>query len=345
MRGSHHRLAWLFATLLGACGTQGAHDGGGANLPNRGIVPYDAPPRMDAGTDDAGVDAGEPEPPEPPVIAGPDDAAERGYTAPSALVIDGAVRLWAERLGDAPAVVHIPLGPDGLASVGPPEVVLEGVGRPSVIRDGDGFLLAGTRDGAIVFARSADGGTFAIVDAPPVAPEAPYERGGIGEPSLVAHADGFVLFYGARRTEDGPVLLVMTRGGADLRFAGRTVVLQPGGGCVDTFGVAGPCWDGAGVDQPEVRLARTASGRAIWRLFYSGQRPDGDAALGFAGGFTPDAFQRYPFNPIVAPRGEDALHPSNVRLADRYLLYSARGTFRASIQVRVNDGGAASEQF
>lgn len=316
-------LAWAVA----GCATQGGEGGGAANLPNRGIVPYE---KVELG--DAGV---------PIVLAPPDDDTRVGGA--SAVVDGGRVVLYVE-LGGSVARAE---SADGVV-FGAPETVLSAgaaIGSPAVARAGDAWHLVYVRDGgrAIGYARSADGRRFEAEAAPLLVAEGEDEAGGLDGPSLVPVDGGFRLYYAARADADSPFRVAWAESGPDLRFERRGVALEPGAGCVDFLGKTVTCWDADGVESPEVRRARTPTGRTVWRMFYTGRR-GGKTGLGFAASFDGVAWSRYAHNPVLDDAGSER-EPSNVLLGGRYLLYFVQGRRPPAIGAAVSAAGRPADTW
>ncbi|TNF26971.1 MAG: hypothetical protein EP329_20280 [Deltaproteobacteria bacterium] len=300
-------LAFVLAGLVGGasgCAAQGGEDGGGANLPNRGIVPWTR-----VTPDEAAF-----------ILVPPADAPAVRWREPCALVTDGAVRLYLEArdtdTGDA-AVLWAE-SPDGAAFTAP-SVALDDAAAPSVTEAPDGTLWMAfvSPDGATLgLASSLDGERFTVVDPAVVVAD---DGATVDAPSLVHDGAQLIVYY-ARTDADGSTHIARVRG-VDGSALPAEVVLEAGTGCVDPSGDAEPCWDADGVDSPDVRLATTAAGRRVFRLFYRGAR-GASGGLGFAASYDGLSFSRFAFNPVYDERFDER-GPSSVRLGDRYLLYWA----------------------
>ena len=270
-------LATGFCALFAlGCATLGedetkAHAGGAANLPNRGIVPYEVVQF---------VRDTQPSPWLYPPPLTPDLPAVRDA---SALSTPDGVALFAHVttadavfFGRADAATGLAFGPFAPLAAELPE----GAAAPAVIRDADTgtwHLLFETPEG-LFHTTSVDGRAFPGLAAPErwlvADADDPDEAGGIGAPSLVIDAGTFHVFYRARSADEAPVSVIrhvarpLERG----EFGARVTVLRPGEDCTDPQGMPFPCWDAERVGDPEVRLAHTAAGGRIWRMFYAGGR-------------------------------------------------------------------------
>jgi len=275
--------------MLTACAAQGGDEGGGARLPNRGIAGWIVSGSID----------------EPFVIeSGAGDAALFG--GPSALVVEGEIVVWFHALGAGAPVVRRAASPDGEA-FGPATDALAEARDPSVVCADDGafWMAFADPEGGLGLARSDDGRTFERVTASGLPAGT--------EPSLVIDDRRFVLYA----VVDGAI--VRAEAGADRAFGEATVVLAPGTDCADAFGVAEPCWDATALGGPDVRLARTATGRRVLRMMYAGRR-GATSDLGFAASFDGLTWSRYAYNPVVE-QGFSQESPSAIALPDGYALY------------------------
>lgn len=315
-------LAVALATASASCAALGGDDGGGANLPNRGIGPWEP---LDPGgalllTPASGSDLGEP-----------------------AVIADGdGVRLFLDEegpYGDVAVIAYA--SPDGarLERVG---VALRGARAPSVTPGDDGGLWMAYLDsatGAIGLAVEGADGAFTVREASALEP-GPGEV--LASPSLARDGARWLLYYTLSRPDEAPVI-ARASAGDDLAFAFDAVVLAPGVDCVDAAGVAKTCWDAASVSAPDVAIARSAAGQRVYRLFYRGAKvSQGD--LGFAASYDGLIFSRYPYNPVL-DTSADLDGPANVRVGDRFLLYwhERRSSTVTGIGAGVNDAGRPSE--
>ena len=350
-----HSIALMSAAAfaISACGTAAEGGGGGDNLPNRGIVPYDIVTLLRGAV------------PQPWLFAPTGDAAAMSFGDPSAVTTDDGVTLFGTAQQAGAHFVGRADSTTGL-DFGAVESVLDDTPadarNPAVAVDadtGDWHLIFTTADG-LLHGTSQDAGRHFTLDAVPYLvadPDDPAEAGGLSGASLVIESGTAHLFYESRpagrnggleeganadhlaviRHTAGPV-----SGG---HFDRRTTVLSPGVACVDVTGADFPCWDVAGVGDPEVRSAKTAAGRRVWRLFYVGRSTTAEA-IGFAAAFTPDTpFERYAYNPVLKDKALKWGAPSNVQLDDGYLLYFGLTGRRLAVGVAENKNGVASERF
>ena len=334
----------LCAALFGlaACGSLGGDQGGDSNLPNRGIVPYDH--AVDEETEDN--------------LYALRSTEDEVFVSSSAVVIDERVHLVVE-VRDADGVSRFARTSttDGL-ELDPLETILstgdvpsaEGINAPSIADiDGALHLVFGVDSGDQIWHAVYDQG-WNETQGPELilSAESDVDGARVSAPNLVATDEGVVLYYEAvADTEDATPTIVRASGGSDFSFSTRQVVLEAGVGCLDTDGVSETdCFDVDGVGQPEVRVAESATGRTIYRLFYSGY--DGTrTGIGFASSFDGIDWQRYEFNPVIDEGGR-AEQPTNVRQGDRYLLFyylRARSAVDSGILPTFNEGGQPSESF
>lgn len=345
-RHAHLLLLSLLLWPLAGCAALGGGGGGGDELPNRGIVPWERfrPPGADG--------------PEDFVLAPADPGAER-LTAPSAVVVDDVVHLYYEvrpQVGESPSRIERAVsGPAGLV-FGAPEVVLDGAdappwlgtrpSSPSVVGYEGTWIMAvsyGAGEG-FALAWSLDGEAFAWLPEPALIRLGGGEAGGVLAPALVADDDLVTLYYEAR-TAAGVASIRSAIAGWDLAFERAGVVLQPGVACAGPDGQPESCWDAGSVGSPEVRVATSAAGTPLLRLFYSGTSGS-KGSLGFAASWDGDIWDRYAFNPIVDD-SYDQREPSNVRLGDHYVLYVAEEQSKTAhgIAAFVNAEGHPNEHF
>ena len=329
----------VLAAACVACGTTGGAGGGGANLPNRGIVPYEVVTFV-RGTRVSGW-----------LYPPPVDPALPAVRDPAAVVTAEGVALFAHVTTSDGAALARADAPTGL-DFGPFEPVLAATPvdarAPAVTVDpasGRWHLLV-TRDDGLYHGESADGRRFVLDEQPWVRPEGDEEAGGLGSASLVI-VDGtaHVHYTALDASEDARTVVRHVAGPPGGALGRRTTVLVPGRDCLDVQGKPQACWDTAGVFDPEVRVARTATGRRLYRMFYAGRRGE-VAGLGFAASEAPDgAFSRYAYNPVLEDDKYGRTSPSNVRLDEAYLLYFAQPTARPAVGVAENAVGVPSESF
>ena len=336
---------WLLGLCgaLSACGLLGADEGGAERLPNQGIYPYiplGAEPQDELESDvlDASIEHVEAsrsvEPQSAAWLVRP--AAEGAWrlSEPSALRDAHRLRLfWELRdLDTERSQIMAAESLDGGLSYGPAEVVLDGtqgpawleqsVGAPAVIRAKDGTWQMAFEFGArkgIAVATSEDGWRFSWPVEPSLSAEES-DVGGVGSPSLVLLGSSRYLYFDrvADADESTVIALAIDEGTGDFRRIGD--VLSPGTDCAEADGTRERCWDASSVSHPEVRVGVTATGKRIFRLWYTGvERKKG--ALGYAASFDGVSWSRFAFNPIVADGARDYSQPTNVQGDNAYLLY------------------------
>ncbi|MCB9534293.1 MAG: hypothetical protein H6698_08315 [Myxococcales bacterium] len=325
------------AALVCACGSLGGDGGGGENLPNRGVIPFNYQTVVEG--------SGEPEP-DPYVILDP-DRAELGE--PFADLVGDGVRLWVERRSRDGDELGVFESPDGRTFDGAyaPQLTaaafaeLSGVdaadiGAPSVFHTtaGETWLALDWNDDdgvAVLRLEPAPVAVVALVSAA--------DRGvdGLSSPSIAASpaGDGLVLFATAVRDGGDPIIVVAALSSDGV---GPLADAVPSGvPCVDAEGAEVACWDADGAGAPDVRLARTAAGRRYLRMFFAGGS-DLDEALGFAASFDGVTWDRYPYNPTFDDGRTKTLAPSVVRIGDAWLMYLERRTARVGgIALAIND--------
>lgn len=325
------------AAFACACGSLGGDGGGGENLPNRGVIPFNYQTVVEG--------SGEPEP-DPYVILDP-DRAELGE--PFAELVDDGVRLWVERRSRDGDELGVFESPDGRTFDGAYATRLTAaafaelagvdatdIGAPSVFHTsgGETWLALDWNDDA--------GVAVVRLEPPPVSVVALVRAGDRGvdalsSPSIAASpdGDGLLLFATAIRGDEDPVIVVasLTSDGV-----GPLADAVPSGvPCVDAEGAEVACWDADGAGAPDVRLARTAAGRRYLRMFFAGGA-ELDEALGFAGSFDGVTWDRYPYNPTFDDGRTKTLGPSVVRIGHAWLMYLERRTARiGGIALAIND--------
>jgi hypothetical protein len=336
---ARNAAAFACAIVATACGTTGGPGGGGENLPNRGIVPYEVVTFI-RGTQ---VSAWLYPPPVDPALPAVRD--------PSAVTTDDGVALFAHvttaegsGLARADASTGLDFGPFSPILAETPEDAR----APAVALDPETgrWHLVVTRADGLYHGESADGRTFTLDTAPWVVPEGPEEAGGLGSASLAFDGGRVHVFYTATdATEDARSVLRHAAGRPGEPLGARRTILEAGRDCLDVQGKPQACWDAAGVFDPEVRIATTATGRRLFRLFYAGLRGE-IASIGFAASEAPDrGFVRYAHNPILEDDKYGRTSPSNVRFGEAYLLYFAQPTRKPAVGVAENAAGVPSERF
>lgn len=303
------RPALLALCLLG-CAAGGDPGSGDRELPNRGFAPY----AKVIDEEEALV----------PVLTVEDARLDH----PSAvLTADGEVALFVEVCpDDTPCHLARADSPDGL-TFGAPTTVLEddrGLHAPFAQRDGDAWTLwMVVGDGAAIARATGDGRTFG----------APVE--------VLTAADGETL--GSPSFADGALWL--QRGEALARapaegdgFGAPVDVYTP---CADD---AEDCWPtGGGLQDPEVRLTRSATGRALLQVAFAGGK--GRRGLGFAASEDGLTWSPFRFNPSLDDDSKDERAPTVIRRGDAYLLYFVQDGRRPLLGVAVNDAGKPSATF
>ena len=327
------------ALAVAACGTTGGAGGGGENLPNRGIVPYETVTFI-RGTRVS-----------PWLYPPPVDPALPAVRDPSVVATDDGVALFAHvttaeggAVARADASTGLDFGPFAPILTETPEDAR----APAVALDpatGRWHLIVTRADG-LYHGESADGRAFTLDAAPWLVPEGPEEAGGLGSASLAFEGGRVHVYYTAlEAADDARSVLRHTAGPPGGPFGPRRTILEAGRDCLDVQGRPQACWDAAGVFDPEVRVATTATGRRLYRLFYAGLRGE-TASIGFAASATPDGdFVPYAHNPVLADDKYGRTSPSNVRTGEVYLLYFAQPTRKPAVGVAENATGEPSERF
>ncbi len=331
------RGAWPLLLTVISCGTLGGEDGGAENLPNRGIAPY-VPVSLESletVTDFVF----------PPALL-PGQVAVR---SPSMVVYGQTISMFALVVaGGDPPLLGRADSPDGIV-FGPFVDVVPGLrpdasASPTVAIDESGLwhLVFGDASGSVLWHAVSDDGRSFIPDGVPLLVADPDEAGGISSPSLV-FADGVAhIYYQARSAMGLPASIKHTAGPT---FQSRVSILDSGAGCKDLKGQPTACFDGSGVLEPEVRIAVTATGRRVFRLFYVGLRGE-VRTLAFAAAHLADTpFERYAYNPVLEVSGRKLAEPTNVRFGARYLLYTGTTALRGGVALSINETGIASESF
>ena len=322
--------ASALAFALAACGTLGDVPPSEAALPNRGVTPWTLVDILRGAWLSSWV------------FVPPATPAQPAVTEPCALWRDGVHVFAAVRLGER-AFIGRGASEDGLV-FGDFETVLDapGLRAPHVARDVEGRLhlvaaVAPNFD-RIVYAVEGDDGTWRLDDAP-WALATDGER--LESPSIVFDTEDAPWLYWTRITEGAPSRVDAQRGPD---ASTRRVVFEGATGCVAPSGAASPCWD-AGVARPDVRRATTAAGRAVYRMFYAGERGE-SSAIGFAAAFSPEGpFERYAFNPVLEVDGRALTAPSAVARPNDYALYVGLEGGRPGVMLAIDDAGAPSERW
>lgn len=311
-------------SALSACATQGGEDTNGqVNLPDRGIAGWKPVTHDDKA-----------------YTLSPGTGATEVWGGPAALVVGDEVVVWFHAIADDDSMeVRVRRSPLAGDAFGDAVVALADARDPSVAVASDDRLWMAFVDasGALGLAVADD------VDASFERQSASGLPAAASEPSLVidhaAGADRLVVFA----VVDGAI--VRSEAGADLAFGASEVVLAPEGDCVDAFGEDEPCWDETALSGPDVRIATTAAGRRVWRMFFAG-RQAAQSDLGFAASYDGHAFSRYATDPVVSGTLSE-FAPTSVIAGDDYLLYyvEQRSASSAVIAVARTQPSAPSERW
>ncbi len=351
-------FAFAPAALLVACGSLGGGGGGGDGLPNRGIAGYTMV-RVEGSGEGSAVDAAD-LPPEY-IHSNADDRPR--LVEPSAWLHDGAIEMLAERRErDDSAIVWLRSTDGGSTFSEPVDLLVpaalpaewgawEELSAPALLRTSVGWVVAvGVGDGeGIGLLRGA--ALDALVPDPALAlvPTEAFELEGIGAPSLVSDGDVLLLYYQTAGTNG-----VEGSGAVDYSAAIALARIEPDGAVVregvvvdaSVCGDAEECLEAEGIGSPEVRLATTAAGRAVYRLFASAG-DDGTDAIVFAASFDGRAFSRFPFNPVIDEARFAEYGATNLRIDDTYVLIYTREPSRGTrgIVRAINAIGDAADRF
>lgn len=312
-------LLWLAVSLAAAsaaCGSGGPNAGGSVAFVDPAVAPFI---KYDTRPEEAnllGVQA--------IVHAAPFGAR---YGDPEAVLVGAEHRLYYAT--DA-GRIELATSPDGVlwTRVGvvlAPSEPWEGgaVSGPTVLRDAGGFRLyyeGGARAG-VGLATSADGLAFDKHPANPLlAPSAAWEGGRVGNPTVRTDGAGrFRMLYdgdggrgvGAAVSEDG---LAWTKEGGAPAIA-----------------LGGPeDFDAERASDPTLLIERTALGREVFRVWYTGRDGSGNESIGAAGSFDGVSFEKFSGNPVMdeilpVNVGVDEVEPSVLRVGGGYtFLYYAQ---------------------
>jgi hypothetical protein len=285
-------LPALASLMLLGCGAAGGPDGGGANLPSRGIAPWTAPSEEPLLEPEAGI----------------------AYTRPSVLSdAAGALVHFTETGPEGSRLLRARLAPGGSTFTGAPEAILDDASDAGVFRGDDGVTWVAwvEGDGTVSVGRMDAAGAVALHLSTDLVATSPMP---------VVTPEGALRLYAI---QDGAVSLADL---GDEGITGTREVFTPGTGCVDDDGADEACWDGDAIVDLDVRLATTATGRRVWRMTYTGQRGS-THGFGFAASFDGVAWERYAFNPTHAA-GNAARAPSTAVDGGRYVLIHANRTSR-----------------
>lgn len=220
----------------------------------------------------------------------------------------GAASLYALATETGVSAVYRFVAPDGRsfeAVPDPPTPVLaagaESLDAPEVARVGDEIRLYYSTPSGIHVARSNDGVSFTPD------PNATLGAGGAGwEGGQAPRAPAFLtvgpgdhrLFYEVQ----GRIGEARSSDGLSWERVGAGPVLEPG---PDLAGE--PPFDGGGVGDPEALRVRSAEGRWITRLYYTGRGSDGSTGIGLAARFGDQGpMTRATAPALTGPRGPRA---------------------------------------
>jgi len=282
--------ASIIALALPACAAEGGREGGGDNLPDRGITGWE---RSASDTTK-------------PFVLTTEGMPLGGA---SAVVVAGQVLVYGHRVSAESTFELFRAEGDATGASFAAPVPLGIAGHdPSVLRvDGRYWLAYVDAANAIALATSSDGRTFTALATIGIAAD---RRG----PSLVIEGDRMRLYLST-----GTTLVHTEAVRSDAPSFGPEVeVLAPGIGCVDPSGVAEACWDEDAIVDAEVRRATTPTGGVVYRMFYAAHA-GGDSDIGFAASYDGVTFERFPYNPVLTGTFDER-SPTSVIAAGIYVL-------------------------
>jgi hypothetical protein len=165
----------------------------------------------------------------------------------------------------------------------------------------------------------------------------------LGSPALVTETQGRVLYFDVM--VEGQQSQIERARETDERWEREGGVFSSGQDCVNASGKESPCWDDAGVGQPDVRLTLGTQGDAVLRLFYVGIR-FGKGHVGFAASWDGVTWERGAINPVFSA-GRNEGEPSNLVFRDAYRLYMAQqqSTGERWLVLATDSRGFVSEFF
>lgn len=219
----------------------------------------------------------------------------------------------------------------GVAPYRPVGEILRDATSPSAIVDGREVVLYFERTGSI-FSVRGDGLRF---DGPEM-----LVRTNAGQPSVTADRLAYVEAGGAIEVvalSDPSVLLnridaVAGSTLAEPSLAGDALYYERDGAII---------LDGAVIKEtartPEIRVAKSATGRTIYRLMYTALDEEETPVIAFSASFDGVSFTDLSINPLLP-----GSHPSNIYFEKRYLLYYVEN---GGISVAENVPAAPSETF
>lgn len=297
-----------------ACGTLADGDGGGENLPSRGIIPFDKLEPPD--DDDSSL--------LPFVVAD----AELELDEPTAIATDDGIDLYLQVEEESRTLIQRASSLDGvdfdaLETILEPELGWEEswIGAPSVVRFGDElllFYLGGVEERVVGLARSSNGNSWTREPEPVFEPETV-----IASPCVISLGGELVMFHAVLTENEDEDLVATTIAYATssdgMSWTENGQALSVGTDCVNDDGVEVRCWDNTYVTSPGVRVSRTSTGRTVIDMWYTGGVAE-NSNIGFAGSFDDLGFERYALNPILDDRGPEAA-AFVVPFRDRLLMY------------------------
>ncbi|MBI2379000.1 MAG: hypothetical protein HYV07_33705 [Deltaproteobacteria bacterium] len=318
MSMKHRDPRVAFALAIASCGTLGDEPGGNDELPNRGINPYLL-------AEDVLVI---------------EDSATTRYSRPSSIVLDDGLALYVDATVGSTSTLALFTTRDGFAFAERP--LPRVLGRsPGVSPRGGGAVVAFDRgEPRSLWIVTLDG---LLPSGDPellLEPAGELDAGGASDPSLV-EVDGELWIYYSALSVDGERAIARARADGNGTVMAREVVLRGHTGCTSPSGKADRCWDEDGLTSPEVRLSRSATGRRIFRMTFTGWNGS-SAAIGFAASFDGAGFEPLADNPILSDRDRSLSDPTNAQRDDEYLLhFSTEG----GVGGARNEAGAPSERF
>lgn len=318
---------WVVVVLAG-CGTLASPGGGEADLPNNRTGPFRELTSAETGGQRC---------------AAYDSAG--GFDEPSAVRLpDGRVALYGTRtrMGRRTIARTVLTGlarqteepADVLTATLPWQAMA--VASPEVIAVAGGYVMAyATGSGALGVARSTDGVAWQALPTPALEMDAAMgEETALRAPTIVATANGgLVLAYAS-----GSAIWLARTGAVDGRFVRvdgdpstpRRDPLLGATGRASPMGDAGVGFESGAVDDPSLTVEATATGRSIWRLYYTArsvpQAMDGgvapSVAVTMAASFDGVSFTRFGAAVVTSRTDPTLAAPSALAVdARRTLLY------------------------
>jgi hypothetical protein len=319
--------AWVTAVLAG-CGTLASPGGGEADLPNNRTGPFRELTSAETGSQRCSAYDSAGSFDEPSAIRLPDGrvAVYGTRTRMGRRTIARTVLTGLATQTEEPAdVLTATLPWQGMA-----------VSSPEVTAVNGGYVMAyATGSGALGVARSTDGVTWQPLPSPALEMDAAMgEETALRAPTIVALANGgLVLAYAS-----GSAIWLARTSAADGRFVRvdgdpstprRDPVLGATGRS-SPLGDAGVGFESGAVDDPSLTVETTATGRTIWRMYYTArsvpQAMDGgvapSVAVTLAASFDGLSFTRFGA-PVVTSRTDPTLAAPSALAVDarRTLLF------------------------